>query len=278
MVPLVRIAQGEGFSVGHIMVSQYFVAALVLCLCCLLFSRRRIALKDAFKLMAMGLVSAGVSFFYYQALQLLSSAMALILLFQFVWMGMVAQAIRTRTPPKPAALMAVLLVVFGAVLATGLLDEGITPESLDLLGIFYGFLSAVCYTAFLILSSRVVTSLPAINRSLFTVTGSLVVSFAVTPTYFEAPMLIVDPLASVALGVLGICTPIVLIALSAPKLPAGLTTVMASSELPSGVICAAIFIGEPVSLTIALGVVIVLVGIVVSEGETLWALRHTGTG
>ncbi len=278
MVPLVRTAQGEGYSNGQIMVSQYLVAVVVISLCCLFFSRRKVSLKDALKMMGVGVVAAGVSFFYYQALQLLPPALALTLLFQFVWMGMVVQAVRTRTVPKPSSVVVVLLVVFGAVLATGLLDEGVTIESLNLLGILFGFLSAVCYTAFLMLSSRVATTLPAINRSMFTALGSLLFSFALTPTYFSEPMLILDPIVSVALGVGGISMPIVLIALSAPKLPAGLTTVMASSELPSGVICAALFINEPVTLSIALGVIIVLAGIVASEAETLLSLRKKDQG
>ena len=273
VVPFVKTAQYEGFSTGQIMVTQYVVATAVLIVACLIFSRIKVGLKDALKLMGMGMVAASVSFFYYQSLQLLTPAMSLTLLFQFVWMGMVVQAVRTKTPPKPAAVLTVLFVVVGAVLATGILDEGVTLESLNALGILFGFLSAVGYTAFLVLSSRLATSLPAINRSMFTTLGSVVISVAITPQYLAKPMMVLDPLLSVGMGVVGICLPVFLIALSAPKIPTGLATVMASSELPSGVLCAAIFLGEPVSLTIGLGVVIVLLGIIASEMETLLMLR-----
>jgi drug/metabolite transporter (DMT)-like permease len=81
-----------------------------------------------------------------------------------------------------------------------------------------------------------------------------------------------------ALGLIGICTPVILIALSAPKLPTSLTTIMASSELPSGVICAMIFMGDPISLPVGFGVVLVLVGIVVSEADSLRKLFNRSTG
>ncbi len=269
VVPLVRTAQSEGFHTGDIMVTQYLVAAALLGSICLIFSRRKITLKDALKLMGVGIAAAGVSFCYYQSLERLSPATSLTLLFQFVWMGMAVQAIRTRTLPKSSAVLTVIIIVGGAVLATGLFDEGVTFESLDPLGIIFGLLSAVCYTAFLVLAGRTATSVPAVNRGMFNAFGSLFIAFALTPTYFANPLLSIDPALSVALGIVGICIPVVLIAISSPKLPTGLTTVMASSELPSGVICAAVFLGEPISFSVGLGVVIVLMGIVVSELESL---------
>lgn len=274
VVPLVSTAHAAGFSTGQIMVTQYLVAAATLGIGCLLFSRKRVSLKVAFQLMGVGMVASGVSFFYYQALQLLTPALSLTLLFQFVWMGMVVQAVRSRSLPKPTAALTVLFVVIGAVFAAGMLDEGVSLESLNSLGILFGFLSAVCYTAFLVLSSQLATNLPALNRSMFVAFGSLLLSFVIAPQYFAEPLIVHDPMVSLGLGILGICLPIFLIAVSAPKLPAGLMTIMASSELPSGVICAAVFLKEPVTLTIGLGVVIVLCGIVASEMETLRKLAQ----
>jgi drug/metabolite transporter (DMT)-like permease len=203
---------------------------------------------------------------------MLPPAAALTLLFQFVWMGLIVQAVTTKTLPRLSAVFTVLLVVFGAVLATGILDEGVSLSDLSPLGVLFGALSAVCYTAYLALASRVATQIPAVNRSLFNSLGCVVIAFMITPDYFENPLLVHEPLLGVGLAALGFCVPAVLIALSAPKLPTSLTTVMASSELPSGVLCAAVFIGSPVTLTIGLGVVLVLVGIVVSEHEGLKAI------
>lgn len=279
MVPLVRTAYNSGYDTPDVLVTQYLIAALALALVSLIFSRKKVSPKDALKLMGVGVVAAGVSFFYYQALKLLSPAASLTLLFQFVWMGMVVQAVRTRSLPRTQHVVAVILVIIGAVFATGMLDDGFSVAELDPLGIIFGLLSAVCYTAFLTLSGLVATSLPTINRTLFTTTGSFVISFAIAPTYFVAePMIVLDPVLGLTLGIAGICIPVFLINLSSPKLPTGLTSIMASSELPSGVICAAIFIGEPITLTVGIGVVIVLVGVVVSELDTILGLIRKSGG
>lgn len=269
VVPFVRTAQNAGFNTGEIMVTQYLVATVALCLICLAFFRRKVARKDALKLMGVGVAAAAVSFFYYHSLERLSPATSLTLLFQFVWMGLVVEAVRTRTLPRKETILTVVLVVLGAVMATGILDEGVVAESLDPIGIVCGMLSAASYTAFLVLSSRTATALPAVNRAMFTTIGSLVIAFAIAPDYFSRPLLFIDPLIGLGQGIVGICLPVLLIAISAPKLPASLTTVMASSELPSGVVCAAIFLGESVTLTVGIGVIIVLAGIVLSELESL---------
>jgi drug/metabolite transporter (DMT)-like permease len=269
IVPLVSISHAQGYSTLEIMTTQYLMAASALVVICLLFSRRRIPLRDVFKLLGMGVTAASTSFCYYTSLDLLPPATSLTLLFQFVWMGMLVQAVLTRTLPRPATVFTVLLVVAGAVLATGMLEDGAGWESFDAAGVVFGLLSAVSYTAFLALSSRVAIDQPPVNRTMFTAVGSFLIAFTVAPTYFSHPVVLIDPVLSASLGLVGICLPVLLIAISAPKLPTGLTTVMASSELPSGVICAALFLGEPISLTVGAGVVIVLAGIVLSELESL---------
>ncbi|MDR2672368.1 MAG: hypothetical protein LBC35_03595 [Coriobacteriales bacterium] len=269
VVPLVRTAYGVGFSTAEVMVTQYLAAAGAMSLMVLLFSRHKMALVDVVKLLGVGVVAAGVSFCYFRALELLPSATALTLLFQFVWMGMVVQTIRERALPRLGAVLAVILVMAGAVLATGLAETDTALGNLDPLGVLFGLLSAAFYTAFLVLSSKVAIQLPAVNRTMVTTIGSLAVAFALSPTYFSRPMIVEIAPLSLALGLIGICLPVFLIALSSPKLPSGLTTVMASSELPSGVVCAVVFLGDALPLSVALGVVVVLVGIVLSELESL---------
>ena len=275
VVPLVRTAYDLGFSVTEVMATQYLMAASALVLIVLLFSRRRVKAQDIASLLGVGVVAASVSFFYYQALGLLPTPTALTLLFQFVWMGMLVQALRERRLPRLGAVLAMLLVMVGAVLATGMAEEGFSLAGLDPLGIVFGLLSAVMYTAFLVLSSRVATNQPAVNRTMFTAIGSLATALLLNPALLlnlggaHEPLLLANTPLSLALGLVGICLPVFLIALSSPKLPSGLTTVMASSELPSGVLCAMLFLGDPLPFSVGLGAVIVILGVVLSELESL---------
>jgi drug/metabolite transporter (DMT)-like permease len=267
MVPLVHTAYASGFTTAQVMAIQYFLGALLLALAVLVFSRHKLTLKQAFQLLGLGMIAAGVSFGYYHALALLSSAAALTLLFQFAWMGVLLQALLERKLPDRMTLLAVVLVFVGTFLAAGVFEEG--GGSLDPLGIFYGLLSAVFYTAFLHLSGKVATDLPAINRTLFTAFGSLIATFCITPslisTSFNPDILWVG----VPLAIIGIIAPIFLIQTAAPHLPGSVTTIMAASELPSGIILGVIFIGDSVTFLSILGVVIILAGIVLSQFDEL---------
>ncbi|MDR2196399.1 MAG: DMT family transporter [Coriobacteriales bacterium] len=264
MVPLVRVAHTMGYDSTQIMMAQYLVGVCALGVAVIFFSRRSVGVIQVLKLAGVGVVAAGVSFGYYNALALLSSAAALTLLFQFVWMGVLLQAVLERALPNRLTVLSVILVLLGTVLAAGILEWDSSP--LNPLGVFFGILSAVCYTAFLHLSGRVATELPTINRTFFTGIGSLITSF------FLAPIVIADSAVlwesswiAIPLALVGIVAPILLIQKGAPKLPSGMTTIMASSELPSGILMGALFVGDPIGFLEICGVIIILGGIVLSQ-------------
>ncbi|MDR1013986.1 MAG: DMT family transporter [Coriobacteriales bacterium] len=272
MVPLVHVAHSMGYDTLQIMVAQYLVGALALGLAVALFSRRRVPLGQALRLAGVGAVAAGTSFGYYHALALLSSAAALTLLFQFVWMGVLLQAVLERKPPDRMTALSMVLVLGGTVFAAGLLEWNESP--LDPLGIFYGLLSAVCYTAFLHLSSRVATDLPTVNRTFFTSTGSLVASLCIAPAFISTAVPSGDFLwFTVPLALIGIVLPVFLIQKGSTEIPGSVTTIMASSELPSGIIMGALFVNDLVTLPEVLGVVVILGGIVLSQLDELRGRR-----
>jgi drug/metabolite transporter (DMT)-like permease len=273
MVPLVRIAHSMGYDSTQIMIAQYLVGVCALGVIVALFSRRRVSAVQVLKLAGVGVIAAGVSFGYYNALALLSSAAALTLLFQFVWMGVLLQAIRERRLPRRLTVASVLLVLSGTVLAAGILEWGESP--LNPLGICFGLLSAVCYTAFLHLSSRVVTELPTVNRTLFTSIGSLITSFALVPVFTaSSAALWTFSWIAIPLALIGIVAPVLLIQQGAPRLPGGVTTIMASSELPSGILMGALFVGDSISALEVCGVVVILAGIVLSQLGPLLQTRR----
>jgi drug/metabolite transporter (DMT)-like permease len=250
------------------MVIQYLVGVLALGLVVACFSRRRISLRQVLQLAGVGVVAAGVSFGYYHALALLSSAEAITLLFQFVWMGVLLQAILERKLPDRMTVLSVVLVLGGTVLAAGILEWRDSP--LNPLGVCYGLLSAACYTVFLRLSGKVATELPTVNRTLFTSTGSLITSICLTPTFITSGAILREvSWFAIPLALVGIVLPVFLIQKGATKLPSSVTTIMASSELPSGILMGALFVGDAVTVPELVGVVIILAGIVLSQFDAL---------
>ncbi|MCL1847868.1 MAG: DMT family transporter [Coriobacteriia bacterium] len=268
VIPLVKLGQSLGYSSTDIMAIQYLVGVATLGIVYLAMGRPKVTLKQVLQLAGVGVIAAGVSLFYFNALALLSAAAALTLLFQFVWMGVLLQTIRERRLPNRFSAIAVLLILGGTVLAAGLLKPQDVP--LNALGVVFGLLSAVFYTAFLHFSGRVATSLPTTTRTLFTNMGSLIVTLCISPASFVNVAFFKDfALFGIPLALLGIVLPVLLIQKGAPHISDGVTTIMASSELPSGILMAALFIGDAVGVLEWLGVVIILGGIVLSQWKNI---------
>jgi len=268
ITPLVKIGHSMGFSSTELMAIQYLVGILVLGIAFLVIGRPKISLRQMLKLVGVGVIAAGVSFSYYNALALLSSAAALTLLFQFVWMGVLLQTIRERKLPDRFSILAVLLILCGTVLAARILEPQEIPFNMP--GVFFGLLSAIFYTAFLHFSGKIATELPTISRTLFTSLGSLLTTLCFAPSAFFGGALFKESAwFGIPLALVGIVVPVLLIQKGAPHIPDGATTIMASSELPSGILMAALFIGDAITVLELAGVVIILGGIVLSQKNSL---------
>ena len=83
----------------------------------------------------------------------LSVAVAITLLFQFTWIGVVIQIVVTRRRPNTAELAAAAIILGGTLLASGLFSE--EAGAMDPLGVACGLLSAVSTALFMFLSGRI---------------------------------------------------------------------------------------------------------------------------
>ncbi|MDR0500972.1 MAG: hypothetical protein LBG97_07040, partial [Coriobacteriales bacterium] len=129
VVPLVRVAYSLGLTPQQTSTTQYVYSLLTLAIIVLIGFRRKIPLKAIPKLLLIGVAAAGVSMSYYMALELLSAATALTLLFQFVWMGVLWQAIRERKLPRTITLVSVFVILIGTLFATEIIGGNNTIGS-----------------------------------------------------------------------------------------------------------------------------------------------------
>ena len=67
------------------------------------------------------------------------------------------------------------------------------------------------------------------------------------------------------LGVFGLFVPVVLFGIGTPHLSAGLSTIMASSELPCGIAISVLVLSEPVDALQTAGIAVIMLGVAVSQ-------------
>ncbi len=264
IVPLVKYAGFLGLNVPDFLPIQYLLAFIIMAPVALLRQQTNVTLLQLARLTSLGLLGGGTSLCYYTALTLLPSAVALTLLFQFVWIGVVLECIVKRRLPARATLFAALIVIIGTLFAAGVFEENFADISL--LGIICGLGSGLLYALFLFFSGRIETHCSVPLRTTMFCVGGFIISMIARPMCFVESAL--EPtiwLFSLGLAGLGIIIPVSLIAHASPHLNPAMVNIMASSELPMGIIAVWLLLGEqPTPLTI-IGVVLILAGIAFNQ-------------
>ena len=138
-------------------------------------------------LLALGLNTCIGTVLYNYALTLLPVSVAITLLFQFTWMGIVVQLVVMRRRPRAAEAAAAAVILGGTLMASGMFSESV--GALDPIGIACGLLSAVSCTFFMFFSSRVGRGMPSVQRGLVVCLGACALGFALCPDYFASGVL-----------------------------------------------------------------------------------------
>ena len=226
---------------------------------------RRLTWKQRFMLMAAGIPTAVTGLLYYQSLRYIPNSLAIILLFQFTWMGVLMHAISKRKRPDVIMLLSLAVLFGGTLLAAGIMEQGVSR--FNILGIALGLLAAVSYTLFILFSGKMVPSVHPAYRTSWMITGGLIlVCILFPPTYLVNGLLWGDLLLyGLLLGLFGAFIPPVLFAIGVPHIGEGMAGILGASELPVAVLLSSIVLHEQVSFLQWAGVGLVLIGVALPE-------------
>lgn len=270
LASIVKMAYGEGFTFSQVVCSQAFFAFLIFALLALFdrirgFRRQPLSRSQRLKLAAMGLVTGGTTTFYYVSLMFIPASVAITLLFQFTWIGLIFEIAVTRKRPTNAAIAAAGIIFFGTLFASGLIGSD-AIHTLHPFGIVCGLVAAVCCATFMFLSGRVEAHLPVQQRGFWASCGYLLVGFVLCPDYLTSGVLTQGIVGfGLILGLLGFALPMMLFGIGCKRLSPGLSTIMASSELPISVACSVVLLQEVVTSLQIAGVATILLGVAVAQ-------------
>ena len=263
--PLVKAVFARGFGPGTVAVGQfYYAAALLWALVALTGGGVRFSRADGWRLAVLGALGAVASIAYYRSLHDLPVWLGVILLFQFAWITPVIDFLATRRRIRRTKWAGVAVILAGTILAAG--AEGGAAVRVTPAGVLLGLASGVSYAVFLYISGTVHEPRRPFARAAVITTVSLVVSWALYPPtpHVLAPV-IRGVLPVGAVGLFSQVLPITLFSLGIPRVGGAAAAILGSVELPVAVVAAAVLLGEAVSWRSWIGVILILVGIAVSE-------------
>lgn len=261
----VKLAYAAGYTVSAVTGGQYLVGAALAWLGVLFIPSRKLAFMPALKLVLSGIPFGLTGVFYYQALQTLNASLAIVLLFQFVWIGALLEWALQKKKPTKNKLLSIALLILGSMLAANVWSQ--EHMALSWIGCIWGLLAAFSFSTFIFLSSSVATAAPPLLKSALLATGGVITVLAVFPPAFLMHGDVVWGLLpyGLALGVFGVFLPPLLFSIGMPHVGSGLGTILTASELPVVIAMSAIVLAEPISAAQWLGVIIILGGIASSN-------------
>lgn len=239
----------------------------------------RLTWKQRVTLLLAGMPTAITGLLYYESLRTISNSLAILLLFQFTWMGVVIQAIGSRKRPSGITLVTLAVLFAGTLLAAGIMEGA---GHLNGKGVMFGLLSALSYTVFIIVSGKAVPHAKATTRSAWMITGGLLLVFVLFPPQFLIDGTIAGQLLlfGAMLGIFGAFLPPLLFTYGVPYIGNGMAGILGAAELPVAVSLSAIVLGEEVSALRWLGIALVLAGVAIPElaKHVRRSSPHIGTG
>jgi len=274
----VKLGYAAGWTLNEINVIQAIIALVVLWSIGIFAIRRhpqavkKLTFKMILSLMIAGSFTGLTSVLYYASMQYLPASLAVVLLFQFVWVGVLFEWTIYRKKPDKKTILTVVLTLIGVLFAADVFNGGLTE--ITLLGFVLGIASAFSYTAFVFFSGRVAVDIPATIRTPIMITGAALLIFIIFPPHTTLNASIFSSgsiwIYAGALALCGLILTPLMFAISTPYISASLATILGSIELPVSVVAAYIGLAEYIAPSRWFGVLLILLAIAIREMKDIW--------
>lgn len=286
LATFVKMAYGEGFTTAEVTSSQ-FLFGIIGILIINAFQRKRnnntaikASRKNITQLMVAGTSTGLTSIFYYLAVKFdIPVSIAIVLLMQTVWMGVLLEMFLEKKLPSLLKVIAVVVVLAGTALATNIINAEV---ALNPLGIFFGMLAAASFTTTMFTANSIATEISSAQRSLYMLLGGgiVVLIFAlitqIIPNQSEAVSEALGVFSTaqdfnftiflkwgIVLSLFGTIIPPMLLNAGFPHTGIGLGSIVSSLELPVSVLMAYFLLNEKVVLIQWIGIILIILAIVI---------------
>jgi drug/metabolite transporter (DMT)-like permease len=264
---VVKLGFAEGYTVTEVTGIQYLFGLLMLLAAFLFTKKVKVPANQVFSLFGLGALLSLTGIFYGLSLSKVTATVAVVMLFQFTWIGLLIEAFYLKKWPSGKKLISVGFLWTGTLLAGGLASAGGFGWSGDILGVLYGFAAACTFALFLFLSGKVAKGVPTIQKSLLITFGGLLVVFsAFQPSFIREPSRVIEMGGfGLVVAIVGTIFPVVFLAIGSPHLDSSITTILGAVELPAAIISAMLILHEHVTAMQMTGMILILIGIAVPQ-------------
>jgi drug/metabolite transporter (DMT)-like permease len=267
LATFVKLAYQENYTTAEVTISQFIYGILgMLLINAFQKSTSKTVVekatpKNIFQLMLAGTSLGMTSVFYYLCVRYIDVSIAIVLLMQTVWMGVLLEWFLEKRKPSTQKTIAVLIVLVGTILATNILNSKV---AIDWRGIFWGLLAAASFTTTMFTANRIAIGISSAQRSLYMLLGGAVIVFGFalftqnTPFNFDIFLK-----WGIFLALFGTIIPPILMNAGFPITGIGLGSIVSALELPVSVLMAYIILSEKVVFIQWIGIILIIIAIII---------------
>ena len=267
LATFVKMAYSEGFTTPEVTIAQFTYGILGIVLINTIQKSQNknqatsASTKTIIQLMVAGTSLGMTSVFYYLAVKYIPVSIAIVLLMQTVWMGVLFEMLLEKKIPSAQKIISVFVVLVGTALATNIIENKLET---DWRGIVLGLLSAASFTTTMFTANRVGIGVSSAQRSLYMLLGGavIVLLFAIANQtgdfHFE-----IFAKWGIVLALFGTIIPPLLFNAGFPLTGIGLGSIVSALELPVSVLMAYFLLNENINTWQWIGIVLIILAIVI---------------
>ncbi len=266
LATFVKLAYKENYTTAEITTSQFVLGILGILIVNFYQQKngskasKKATNKNIFHLILAGTSLGMTSVFYYLCVKYIDVSIAIVLLMQTVWVGVLLEWILDKKKPSLQKVIAVFIVLIGTLMATNLIENN---NSVDIRGLFWGLLSAMSFTTTMFTANRIATGVSPSKRSLFMLIGGAIIVFTFGIFTQHTPFnFIIFWKWGIALSLFGTIIPPLLMNKGFPITGIGLGSIISALELPVSVLMAYFLLDEKIIFIQWMGILLILVAII----------------
>lgn len=267
LATFVKLAYQEDFTTAEVTSAQ-FIYGIIGILLINLFQKKnskttivKASKKNILQLMLAGTSLGMTSVFYYLCVKYINVSIAIVLLMQTVWIGVLLEWFLDKKAPSKQKIVAVIVVLIGTLLATNLLNSKV---EMDWRGFLFGMLAAGSFTTTMFTANKIALGISSAQRSLYMLLGGAIIVFVfalftqITPFNFA-----IFTKWGIILALFGTIIPPMLMNSGFPNTGLGLGSIVSSLELPVSVMMAYFILKETVIFSQWFGVLLIIFAIII---------------
>jgi drug/metabolite transporter (DMT)-like permease len=265
---IVNYLYKEGFRIQDLTNVQYGFALIIIWLIVLATIRNQKVPRGKTLCFLAGTAVSGACaiYFYFQSLTMLPVSLSIILLFQFSWIITLIDIIVKKKIPGFEKVAGMIMILFGTFFAVGLTSVNLI--NIPVSGVALGLLAALCFAVSLYLPEYINNDSSVAFRSAITITiSAVVIHILYPPTYLTSGVLFKDGFLwwGILMALIGQVIPLLFMLISIPRIGGRMAGILGSIELPATIFFALIILKEEITWIRILGVLLILIGIFMSE-------------